>query len=248
MITIYLCDDNRETLNQYTRLLEKVARKNNVEIKISSFNSGEELLFHLSDSPNQADIIYLDILLRHINGMDTAKRLRELGCKSEIIFLTVCEDFVYEAFDIAAVHYLLKSTTSTDKFEQVFLRAVTLVQEKITGMFICKSGNSQKVIPVKDITFFEIWKRVVTVHYKHESAEESVNFYSTMEELEGRLLNKDFVRVHRSYLVNLHCISKLHQNGIILKTGENIPIGVTYIKHVKKIFADYANRVSVHSY
>ncbi len=243
MITIFLCDDDKETLDQYAQLLEKAARKNDIEITISSFSSGEELLFHLSDSPNQADIIYLDILMRQINGMDTAKKLRELGCKSEIIFLTTSEDFVYDAFDIAAVQYLLKATTHTDKFEQVFLRAATLVQEKVTDMFICESGNTQKVIPIKDITYFEIWKRVVTAHCRNESIE----FYSTMEELEARLLDKDFVRVHRSYLVNLRYISKFHQNSAFLKTGENIPIGVTYIKHVKKIFTDYISHTNVHS-
>ena len=245
MLTIFLCDDNKETLDQYARLIEKIAGKNNIEVTISSFNSGEELLFHLSDSPNQADIIYLDILMQQINGMDTAKRLRELGCKSEIVFLTTSEDYVYDAFDIAAVQYLLKSATPTDKFEQTFLRAAALVQEKVTDMFICESGNNRNVIPVKDITFFEIRKRVVTVHYNKN---ESIEFYSTMKQLEDQLLNKDFVRVHRSYIVNLPYISKFQQDSLFLKTGENIPVGVTYIKHIRKIFADYISRVSIHGY
>ncbi|AEG59862.1 LytR/AlgR family response regulator transcription factor [Desulforamulus ruminis] len=245
MLTVFLCDDNRETLNQYAWLIEKIAKKNNIEVIISSFNSGEELLFHLADSPHQADIIYLDILMGKLNGMDTARKLRELECKSEIVFLTTSEDYVYDAYDISPVQYLLKSATSTDRFEQVFLRAVALVQKKETDMFICESGNIQKVIPVKNISFFEIWKRVVTVHY---NGMETVNFYSTMEELQTRLLGKGFVRIHRSYIVNLPYISKFQQNSLFLKTGANIPIGVTYMKQVRQAFADYISRASIHGY
>lgn len=164
-LTVYLCDDNQKILDQYASLIENIAKKNNIEVSISSFNTGEQLLFSLLDSPNKADIIYLDILMGQINGIDTAKKLRENGCLSEIIFLTSSEDYVYGAFDISPVHYLLKTVTSTDKFEQVFLKAAFLIQKKKSEVFICDFGNVKKVILIKDISYFEIWKRVVTVHY-----------------------------------------------------------------------------------
>lgn len=245
MIKIILCDDDREAIDQYARLIEKISEKHSIEVAISSFYSGEELLFHLSDSPNQADIIYLDILMRQVNGMDTAKRLREIGCKSEIIFLTTSEDFVYEAFDIDAVQYLLKSATTAVKFEQVFLRAAKLAQEKAADMFIFESGGAQTVIPINEIAFFEISKRVIVVHC---NSNETMKFYSSMKHLENRLLNKGFIRVHQSYLVNLHYISRFHQNSLFLKTGENIQIGITYLKHVKKTFTDYIGSAGIHGY
>ncbi len=216
-----------------------------MEVTISSFSTGEQLLFHLSDNPNQADIIYLDILMGSLNGMDTAKKLRENKCKSEIVFLTTSEDYVYDAFDISPVHYLLKTATSPEKFEEVFLRAVELVRKKETDMFICEVANTQKVIPIKDISFFEIWKRVITVHY---NGKETVEFYSTMEELEKQLMDKGFVRIHRSFIVNLHYISKFQQNSLYLKTGENIPIGVTYMKRVRQSFTEYISSASIHSF
>lgn len=216
-----------------------------MEVTISSFSTGEQLLFHLSDNPNQADIIYLDILMGSLNGMDTAKKLREIKCKSEIVFLTTSEDYVYDAFDISPVHYLLKTATSPEKFEEVFLRAVELVRKKETDMFICEVANTQKVIPIKDISFFEIWKRVITVHY---NGKETVEFYSTMEELEKQLTDKGFVRIHRSFIVNLHYISKFQQNSLYLKTGENIPIGVTYMKRVRQSFSEYISSAGIHSF
>lgn len=245
MLTIYLCDDNLEVLNRYTRLLEKIAKKNNVDVIISSFSSGERLLFHLSNSPNQADIIYLDILMGYINGMDTGKKLRALGCRSEIIYLTTSEDYVFDAYDISPVNYLVKAKTSTARFEEVFLRAVTLAQKKETDMFACESGRVQKLIPFNEVSFFEIRKRIVTVHY---NGNETISFYSTLAQLEAQLLHKNFVRVHRSYIVNLSYIANFAQNSLGLKTGVEIPIGVTYMKQIRQAFREYINCASIHGY
>ena len=244
MVTLFLCDDNQQMIDKYSRLITRCANKNRIPITLSAFNSGEALLFHLSDSPNQADIIYLDILMGYLNGMETAKKLRELGCNSEIIFLTTSEDYVFEAFDIAPVHYLIKDSTSSEKFEQIFLRAISLAEEKKTELFVCESGSTRKVIPMKDISYFEIWKRVVMVHYK---VGEKFEYYGTMEQLERQMLEKDFIRVHRSYLVNLRYIAKFQRQNLVLKTGQVIPIGITYMKQVKEAFSKYIFRSNIYS-
>ncbi len=245
MLKIFLCDDDQKALAHYARLIKEVAKKNKEEITITYFNSGEELLFYLADSPSQADIIYLDILINKLNGLDIAKRLRVLGCNSEIIFLTTSEDYVFDAYDITPVQYLIKSKTTAAKFEEVFIRATNLVSKKENDVFLCESGknNIRKVIPFKDISFFEIWKRIVSVHY---NGGESFEFYSTMEQLESQLINKGFVRIHRSYIVNMSYILQFQQNIVFLKTGEKVSIGATYTKQLKQVFADYISRTSIH--
>lgn len=245
MLKIFLCDDDLEARAQYAGLIKKAAKKNKVEITISYFKSGEELLFFLADSPNQADIIYLDILMNKLNGLDTAKRLRELGCSSEIIFLTISEDYVFDAYDISPVQYLIKSKITTAKFEEVFNRAITLASKKENDMFLCETGknNIRKVIPFREISFFEIWKRIIAVHY---NGGEVFQFYATMEQIENQLLHRGFVRIHRSYIVNMSYILQFEQNILILKTGEKIPIGATYIKQMKQVFVDYISRTNIH--
>ena len=152
MLTVFLCDDNRLIIEKYCALITQIAKNNQIEITLSTFESGESLVFHLSDSPNQADIIYLDILMGVQNGIDAARQLRNCGCKAEIVFLTTSEDFVYEAFDVTPVQYLVKDSTSASKFEQVFLRAVSLVKDKTTEMFLCESGTSRELLPLKSVT------------------------------------------------------------------------------------------------
>ncbi len=243
MVTIFLCDDNKQMINKYCNLINKFAHKNRIAYTLSTFESGEELLFHLSDSPNQADIIYLDILMETLNGIEAAKQLRELGCNSEIIFLTSSEDYVFDAFDASPVQYLIKDSTTSERFEEILLRAVSLAESKKTEMFVCESGSVRKVIPIRDISVFEIYKRLVRVHYK---GGESFEYYGTMEQLEKQMLDKNFVRVHRSYLVNLKYIVKFQRPNLILKTGEVIPIGVTYTKLVDQVFSDYVSRLNIH--
>ncbi|MFT3985961.1 MAG: response regulator, partial [Lachnospiraceae bacterium] len=98
LLTVYLCDDSRETIEKYSDLITRTAQKNQIDIALSVFENGESLIFHLSDTPDLPDIIYLDILMGKLNGIDTAKRLREFGCKAEIIFLTTSEDYVFDSF------------------------------------------------------------------------------------------------------------------------------------------------------
>lgn len=242
MVTIFLCDDDESILNKYSEQLKALAKKNDIEVALSFFKSGESLIFYILESINKADIIYLDIIMDKLSGLDTAKKLREIGCRSEIIFLTEIEDYVYDAYDISPVYYLLKTKTSEEKFEEVFLRAVKLSDRKEKEMFVFEYGVNIQAIPIQDISYFEIWKRIVTVHYDKDKV---FDFYSTMEKLEMQL-NGRFIRTHRSYIVNLSYISKFHKNGVFLKTGESIPVGITYVNYVKEAFLKYMSLSNVY--
>lgn len=241
MVTIFLCDDNSETVEKYSSKIKQIAEKNQIDINLSVFYSGESLIFHMSDTPDLPDIIYLDILMGKMNGIETAKQLRELGCNAEIIFLTSSEDYVFDSFDVFPIHYLLKEETTREKFEKVFLRAVNLSEGETAKKFVCKSGSTRKIIPIKEISHFDIWKGVVTVHY---GKNETFEYWMTMEELEEQLQGKSFIRTHRSYIVNFQYISKFGRRVVLLKTGESIPVGVTYEEKVKSAFMDYMSRYS----
>ncbi len=236
MIHIYLCDDSQSSLNTYAGLISDLAAKHHIEISLHSFSSGEALLFHLSECTYKADIIYLDILMEATNGIETARKLRKLGCHAEIIFLTTSEDFVFEAFDIAPVHYLRKESTPRDKFEQVFLRALSLAEKKEAEMFFFESFGVKKGVLIKSISYFEVLKRVLTVHSANG---ETMQFYGKMEQVEKQLADRNFLRIHRSFLVNIAYIASFMSQNVELKTGETLPIGVTYAQSAKKAFSDY---------
>lgn len=150
--------------------------------------------------------------------------------------MTTSEDYVFDSFDAFPVHYLLKEETTEEKFEQVFLRAVRLTCGDVAKKFVCQSGRAKKIIPIKEISYFDIWKGVVTVHYGQGK---TFKYWITMDVLEEQLRDKNFIRTHRSYIINLQYISKFERRTVLLKTGESIPVGVTYEEKVKSTFIDF---------
>ncbi len=244
MLKIALCDDNRGAIKRYADLIAQIAEKHQLKIELSYFYSGESLLFHYSEAPEQTDIIYLDILMGKTDGMETARRLRDCDCKAQIVFLTSYEDYVYEAFDVNALQYLLKENTSSEKFEEVFIKAAELAMKKDNELFTFEFDGKTSAVPVNQISYFEIWQRIVTVHY---SDGKTAKFYDSMEHIENTLSGKDFVRSHRSYLVHLPYIVTFKQQTVQLKTGETVPVGVTYAQSLKRAFSDYISRFHIYS-
>jgi DNA-binding LytR/AlgR family response regulator len=243
MLTVLLCDDNQQMIEKYSAMIKQSAKKHRIDITLSSFESAESLIFYMYGAPSGADIIYLDILMGGQNGMEAARHLRHCGCKAEIIFLTTSEDYVFDAFDVTPVQYLIKEATTAAKFEQVFLRAVSLVKDKTTEMFVYESGSVRKLIPLKSISHFEIWRRRVTVYCQEG---ENFQYYTTMGQLEKHLEGKNFIRTHRSYIVNLQYIAKFHMQNLLLKSGTKIPVGGTYAKQLEDAFANYMSQFSVY--
>ena len=243
MLKIALCDDNKRALNQYAQWIHRVAQKHQLQVELSCFDSGESLLAQYAAAPEGVDIIYLDILMYETDGMQTARKLRGYGCSAQIIFLTSYDDYVFQAFDVGAIHYLMKEDTSTSKFEEVLLKAADQVTEKEEERFFYEFDGKTSFICYGAIAYFEIWKNRVTIHCANGM---QAKFYSSMERVERQLAGKDFARMHRSYLVHLPYISSFESQTITLKTGAVIPIGITYAQKIKEAFGQY--RMRFHGY
>ncbi len=234
MLNVFLCDDNEVLLTRYKKILTAIAKKHDHDVRFSLFTSGESLIFNLADSPNDADIIFLDILMGKVNGIDTARQLRAAGCTAEIIFLTSSDEFVFESFDTSPLHYILKGSTGEDaKIEEVFVRAISLAEEKENDVYLVETAGQKRKIPLTKISFFEIRGRIVTVHF----GEETLDFYSSIDTISEELKDKKFVRCHKSFIVNLQYIDTLHKNELILTTGGQIPMGSSYSQNVKLAFS-----------
>ena len=113
---------------------------------------------------------------------------------------------------------------------------MSLAEKKDAEMFFFESFGVKKGVLIKSISYFEVLKRVLTVHSANE---ETVQFYGKMEQVEKQLADRNFLRIHRSFLVNIAYITSFMSQNVELKTGETLPIGVTYAQSAKKAFSDY---------
>ncbi len=234
MFNIYICDKNISFQWELSTVIKDIAGKKH-DINITTFQSGEELLL---GNFELADIIYIDVtLVGKLNGIETAKELRKRGCCSEIIFIASSDAYVYEAYDInpLPVQYLIKNKLTEEKFKSVFLRAVSQAQKKRPEVFTFKIQNVKKTIPLRDISHFMIKKCMVSVFYTGKE----MSFRSSMLCLQEELPEKDFFRTHRAYIINFKYVSCIRQRSVILTTGQEVPIGITYAKIFGQEFSKY---------
>lgn len=238
MLNIIVCDDDQEILDRYSRLIKELARKNQIMISLSQQHSGEQLFFQLEENPNDVDIIYLDILMGEMNGIETAEKLRAAGCDAQIIFLTTSDEYVFDSFDVHPLHYLVKDRTSNAEFERIFIKACQSASKNEQECYIITKGSYTKRIPYSKISYFEVQSRVVTCH----SEEGEENFYYRLDDLEAELSDKGFIRCHRAFIVNARFIAKIDKSEIVLSTGESIPLATRKYSEVKKTFSKYVSR------
>lgn len=202
---------------------------------VEECNNGFEGLKAIKE--HQPDLIFLDIQMPKITGFEMLELLDQ---KPEIIFTTAFEEYAIKAFEAHAVDYLLKPfdqerfNKSVDKFlqnnylkadnVQNLLEDVTAVSEKIDRIVV-KTGNKIKIIPIYEIHCLEADDDYVNIH----TSEGTFLKNRTMAFFEKMLNEKEFVRVHRSYIVKLDQITKIEpyeKDGhlIWLKSGKKIPV------------------------
>lgn len=188
-------------------------KDNHVEHNISMFQNGNSLL-----NAGFFDIVFLDIEMKGLNGMETAEKLRLLGYDSRIIFLTAHQKYVFSAFDVSASHYLLKPL-DTQKLKKVLTKIIRELTTEKESCCTVKCGTEIHRIPFSQIKFVEVFGRKISLHTKQKV----FIFNGRLDELAESFPNY-FFRCHKSYLVNLRMVIKYDKETASLKSGESVPI------------------------
>ena len=190
---------------------------------LSTFCTGEALLSAIKGTKyipaRQFDIIFLDIQMAGINGIEAAKAIRAVDDKAVLIFITAVKEYVFEAFDVAAFHDLVKPYEE-QKFSEVFVRAVKEVQKHQKAaeeMLVVKSGKNSVTIQKNHIYYIENKAKKLVFHTDKKVLE----IYAAMLPIEQEL-GAAFYRCHRGYLVNMAYIEAYSRDSITLANGETI--------------------------
>ena len=188
------------------------------ESRIEAYATGEELL----TSGKRFDIVFLDIQMEGMNGIEAARSLREknanLGVEDTVlVFITGIKDYVFDAFDLYAFQYLLKPIDER-KFAEVLERAVReAAKKKERRVLFIKSRNL--TLDQSEILYIESRAKKVEIHTK--GAAQAIEIYAAMDELEGQL-GENFYRCHRAYIVNMDCITEYDSESITLTGGDRV--------------------------
>ncbi len=210
-LNIAICDDEEIIREQIKELTEK--EKSGLCMEL--YETGDALLA----SGKQFDIVFLDIQMEGTDGIETAKRLRQRDEDTILIFITGIREYVFEAFDVAAFHYLLKPIEE-DKFREVFRRAERELEKRKSKrretVFI-KTRNRSFSLEKDSILYIESRGKKVEIH----TTGETIEAYASMNEMEGQL-GGGFFRCHRGYLVNMAYVAEYDSGSITLNSGEYV--------------------------
>lgn len=231
---IFLCDDNIKHLEFYREKLNEMANKYHQIIEFQQFEDGNKMLFALADQKQSVDALFLDINMPEIDGITVAEKLREAEFSGEVVFLTVSKEHFLPAFDVKAFNYIVKGETSTERFEKIFQDIIQIANEKEREYILLSGGGEHRKIEINSIHYFEVQSRIVTVHYKDREFE----FFTTLGKIENQLYNRGFIRVHRAFLVAQRSIQEIYHDALLMKNGDQVPIGRTYQKDVQKLLKE----------
>jgi two-component system response regulator LytT len=230
VIRIAICDDEPYMCDHIQAMASAFFRRKNMEIWILQFSSGEELL----SCGKPLDILFLDIQMKGMDGMETARELRRRKFRGTLIFITVLREMVFQSFQVQAYDYLVKPVDPGD-FEKLMERLYVSMQNAREAGLLVQKGRESRIISLEDIVFCESIDRKI---YLHLSSLEVVDYYERMEQLETKLDHR-FFRCHRSYLINLKYL-KSYKNGIAyLEGGKEIPVSRLRGKEFSGVILQY---------
>lgn len=230
---IAVCDDEEQyRLLLHDRILSDSILKD-YEAEIFQYGGGRELIQAVEQGA-VFDVIFLDIQMEQgrDEGIAAAKRLREMGVKSLIVYVTGFIDYMQTGYEVRAFRYLLKSQIGSQ---------LSAVLSDIRRELFCEDSFSFQfnhetiLLPKRDILCFQSDRRQVRIL----TQEKEYAFYDSLDHVEERLRKEqggmEFLRCHRSYLVNISQICRYNSEEILLKNGLGIPISRSFTREVRRI-------------
>lgn len=231
MITIAVCDDAKNMVENMAKNLEEYRLETGKELRVFTYYNGEELLANYN---YKVDILFLDIKMPGINGIQVAEKIRQKDQKVIIIFLTSLVQYALDGYKVHAANYLIKPITKNRLKMELDHWISKLVQSEDPYITVHNDNGNYKIL-LKSISYIETYNRNLMIH----TDQGNIVCYWKLKEMENKIGKYGFVRNHSSFIVNLFYVSNIEKMDIKLITGERIPIGKSKKKEFMSQLASY---------
>ena len=234
MIRIAICDDEKHMSDHIRAMASDFFRKKNSEIRLRTFLSGEDLLNY----DGQIDILFLDIQMDGMDGLETARKLRAGKFCGFLIFITVLKEMVFQSFEVQAYDYLVKPVDEK-QFEKTMERLFASMQNVGEDSLLVQQGYERRIVPKDEIVFCEVIDRKI---YLNLASGEVVDYYERIENLETKL-DSYFFRCHRSYLINLKHLKGYKNGTAYMDNNKEVPVSRLRSKEFSGVVLQYMKNI-----
>lgn len=241
MIRIVICDDSKPFAETLRAKIRENLNRNGVEAVIYNCEDAESIPGHLL---TDCDIFFLDIDFtdKQYTGIDIAKKIRSVSPDAVLIFVTNFIEYAPEGYEVQAFRYLLKRDISV-KLEQCLLQAI----EKLTldkGTIQINISGEIMTLPLAEILYIESLGHLAVIHISRQGPQpvKTYKFYSSLSSLEQQLATRGFLRIQKSYLVNMRRIQKYQCSGALLDNGTVLKVSEKNYAEQKKQYLLWKGR------
>ena len=198
--------------------LERALEARHIQGQFFEFSSGEGLLGWLEHHAGELDLVFLDMEMGELDGMETARRLRAADAGLQLVFVTGYADRVFDGYSVGALGYLLKPPTA-EQLEEVLDRAQAALVRDLDRAYICRSGDIRYRIPIANILYFVSDRRQVTCVTEGRD----YTFYGKLDGV-AEEVGDGFVRIHQRYLVRSGAVDRIEGSEVVLRDGQRLPV------------------------
>ena len=211
MLHIAICDDEKDFVANLTALLNQYAAERGEEIKVTAYYDGMELIERYDPS---IDLIFLDIQMRLMDGLQAAEHIRQIDETVGILFLTTMTQYGLEGYKYQAVSYIIKPIRYV-RLKAELDQWLKRHRRDASPAIVVTNDVGKYKIALNSLRYIETFNRSLLLH----TEQENIICHKSMKEMEQELMGKGFVRCHTSYIVNLFYVKGINKLAIILVTG-----------------------------
>ncbi len=236
MIKVAICEDEKVHQELLIEYLQKLFNELSIDYDLCIFNSGEQLL---ENYPEDMDIFLLDIQMGELSGMDIARKIRDIDSNTvEIIFTTSLIEYIQEGYEVRAYRYLLKPIEFHD-IKNHITACIEEIHNRRDKYLVISNKYENYKIKIENITYIEVQNKDITIH----TLDNDYEIKMSMNKIEKELKKYNFIRCHKSFLININFVENVKQYVAILEDGQEIPISRYKFKEFKTIFLKSLRKV-----
>ncbi len=231
---IAICDDEKKFRNDLTEILLEYKREKRIHMDIYEFENGESLL----SSDMVFDMVFIDYQMPGIDGLEAARRMRLKNCICSIIFVTSYPQFVFDSFEVQPFRFFVKPV---EKDKLISAMDCYLRQQRMLNPIIIIEDGEQKTVNSENIIYLEGYGKnclVRTMDHVFKSSK-------TISKVFDLLPRHCFYRIHKSYAVNMYCISSVNGKEVVMINGEKATIGRNHLADFKRAYRDFVKNYYV---